>query len=62
MRRSGLSTWTAEHRALRYLIERTSDVDGTVLDDFVHHLRDGLSEVRVGKLNTRVKVAKRRAD
>ena len=36
--------------ALAYLVERTSDVDGAVLDDLVHHLGDGLREVRVSKL------------
>lgn len=33
-----------------HLVERTPDVNGAVLDDLVHHLRDGLGEVRVGEL------------
>lgn len=33
-----------------HLVQRTPDVDGAVLDDFVHDLRDGLGEVGVGKL------------
>lgn len=33
-----------------HLIKRTPDVDGAVLNDFVDHFRDGLGEVRVGKL------------
>ena len=32
------------------LVERSPDVDGAVLDDAVHGLRDGSGEVRVGKL------------
>lgn len=39
-----------------HLIERTPDIDGAVLDDLVHHLGDGLGEVRVGKLGGRNKV------
>lgn len=33
-----------------HLVERTPDVNGAVLDDLIHHFRDGLGEVRVGKL------------
>lgn len=33
-----------------HLVERTPDIDGAVLNDFIHHFRDGLGEVRVGKL------------
>lgn len=32
------------------LIERTSDINRAILNDLVHNLRDGLGEVRVGKL------------
>lgn len=39
-----------------YLVERTPDVDGTVLDDFIHHFWDGLGEVWVGKLDENKKV------
>lgn len=38
-----------------HLIERTPNIDGAVLDDLVHHLGDGLGEVRVGKLGGRNK-------
>lgn len=33
-----------------HLVERTPDIDGTVLNDLVHHFGDGLGEVGVGKL------------
>ena len=33
-----------------HLVERATDVNGTVLDDLVHHLRDRLGEVGVRKL------------
>lgn len=36
--------------ASTHLVERTSDINGAVLNDFIHHFRDGLGEVRVGKL------------
>ena len=32
------------------LVERSPDVDGAILDDGVHGLRDGSGEVWVGKL------------
>ena len=35
------------------LVERASHVYGAVLDDLVHHLRDGLGEVRVRELEDR---------
>lgn len=38
-----------------HLIERTPDIDGAVLDDFVHDFRDRLGEVRVGKLGSKAK-------
>lgn len=41
--RPSLTVWT-------HLVERTPDVNGAVLNDFINHFRDGLGEVRVGKL------------
>lgn len=47
-----MPTQTAKGAAApSYLVQWASDVDGAVLDDFVHHLRDRLREVRVGELD-----------
>lgn len=37
--------------ALTYLVQRAPDINGAVLDHFIHHLRDGLREVWVGELD-----------
>lgn len=41
-----------------YLVERSSDIDRAVLDDLIHHFRDGLGKVRVGKLTGKEKEKK----
>ena len=33
-----------------YLVQASADINGAVLDDIVHHLRDGHGEIRVGEL------------